>query len=1007
MSITQYSLRNRSVVWFVVVLFLLGGIWAFMDMGKKEDSTFVLKSAVVTCPYSGATPFQVEQLISEPIARELQSMRNIKKITSESYYGVSRIVVELQAGTPPKQIPQMWDELRRKAANVASQLPEGAGPIVVNDDFGDVYGLYYGLVADDGFAWSEMREWAQKLKTDILTIDGVEKVALYGEQQPVVNIYLTRSVLANFAVTPEMILKVMQQQNVVVNSGEVSGGEIAVRVLEMGAYNSVTDIENQLLIAADGRQFRLGDVARVERSYVEPPQTLMMVNNQRAIGIGVSTSDDEDVVAVGQKVNDCIEHFAESLPAGMEVVSIYPEDKIAEQANYSFALNILESVAIVMLIIMLAMGLRSGVVIGSSLILTIGGTMLVMYMMGEGINRTSLAGFVIAMGMLVDNAIVVVDNTLKSAQDGTRIDVGIVRGADGPKWSLLGATFIAILSFLPLYTAPSSVAEIIRPLFIVISVSLIISWVLALTQVPLFGVELLKPKRYVSRGGARWFRGVVWFMLRHRGAVVSIVVLIFVLSLHVMRGLPQNFFPQLEKNYFRADVLLPEGYDLSATSGNLAKMTSWLQRQKEVAKVTTTAGSTPLRYYLASGSYAPKSNYGNILIELHDKRSSAMMKERFERFVADSCPDVWLRASLFKLSPVPEAAIEIGFVGPDIDTLLHLTHQVKEIMWANADATNVRNSWGNRVATWMPHYSQIKGQRIGVARSDMAQWMRFATQGYPMAQMRQGDEVIPIVLKDDDVGGFNLSNLQSIPLFSASGKVYSLEQATADFEFDYQFGAVKKVNRRRVMKAQCDPVPGVNTMKLYGELMQRVSQEVEIPQGYTLEIFGEQESMDESNDALLSQVPLALILIFIILLLLFGNYRDPIAILLMTPLIFIGVVLGLAVMGKNFDFFALLGIIGLVGMNIKNAVILLSSIREMRRGGVEASEAVVNAAAERLLPVCLASFTTILALIPLLFDSLFGGMAASIMGGLLVATILTVLVLPVVYSLLYNIKVKK
>jgi multidrug efflux pump subunit AcrB len=328
-------------------------------------------------------------------------------------------------------------------------------------------------------------------------------------------------------------------------------------------------------------------------------------------------------------------------------------------------------------------------------------------------------------------------------------------------------------------------------------------------------------------------------------------------------------------------------------------------------------------------------------------------------------------------------------------------------MWDNPGATNVRNSWGNRVATWMPRYSQIKGQRIGVARSDVAQWMRFATQGYPMAQMRQGDEVIPIVLKDDDVGGFNLSNLQSIPLFSASGKVYSLEQATADFEFDYQFGAVKKVNRRRVMKAQCDPVPGVNTFKLYEELMQRASQEVEIPQGYALEIFGEQESVDESNDALLSQIPLALILIFIILLLLFGNYRDPIAILLMTPLIFIGVVLGLAVLGKNFDFFALLGMIGLVGMNIKNAVILIASIAEMRRKGVEASEAVVMAASERLLPVCLASFTTILALIPLLFDSLFGGMAAAIMGGLLVATILTVLVLPVVYSLLYNIKVKK
>ena len=1005
MSIPEYVLRNRSVVWFILALFIVGGVWAFLQMGKKEDSTFVLKSAVVTCQYDGATPYEVERLISEPLAREMQSMRNIKKVTSESYYGLSKVVVELESSTRAKEIPQLWDELRRKVMNMQPQLPAGAGPIVVNDDFGDVYGMYYGLAADEGFAWQDLRDWAQEIKRRVVTVAGVEKVVLFGEQKPVINLYITRSTLANFSITPDIIVSMMSQQNAVVNSGQIAAGELSVRVLETGAYATIDDIANQLLTAPDGRQFRLGDIARIEWDYLSPPSTLMYVDGQPAIGIGISTSSQADVVAVGQQVREVLNTLSEDMPVGIELVSLYPEDEIAQQANLSFMLNLAESLIIVILVIMLAMGLRSGSLIGSSLLFTIGGTMLLMYLFGEGINRTSLAGFIIAMGMLVDNAIVVTDNAQKSLSVGVSLREGFIRGADGPKWGLLGATLIAILSFLPLYLAPSAVAEIIKPLFVVIALSLLLSWVLAMTQVPLFGIYMLSSQPTIClQQHLGWFEGVLRRMLAHRWTVVCCSVVLLLVSIAAMRYMPHNFFPQLDKPYFRADVILPEGYDIGATQQNLDTMSRWLLQHPDVKRVSTTAGATPPRYYLASSSYASRPNYGNILVEVKNKRLTEDVKSQFDRFVADSCPDVWLRSSLFKLSPVPDATIEFGFLGDNVDTLLNLTQQVERLMRQDNRATNIRNSWGNLIPTWMPVYSQIKGQRIGVSRSRMVEWLTLATQGYRMGELRRGDEFVPILLKDDDVAGRNLSNLQSMPIFSQSGKVYSIEQASTRFDFEYSTAVVEQYNRQRVMKAQCDPVEGVNTQLLLDDLLRKVKSEVRIPDGYALKVFGEQESQAESNAALAANMPLALVLIFIVLLLLFGNYRDPIVILLMTPLIFIGVAGGLIFTGNSFDFFSLLGLIGLVGMNIKNAVILLSSINDLRTLGVPPVEAVVEAAKQRLVPVVLASMTTILALIPLLFDSLFAGMAATIMGGLLVATILTMGVLPVVYALFYKIR---
>ena len=1008
MSLPEYSLKNRKVVGFFLFILLAGGALGFVTLGKKEDSVFVIKSASLVCSYPGATPLEVEQLVTEPIEREVQSMRLVHKITSESYYGLSKILVELDPATRASEIPQLWDELRRKVLNIQPRLPAGASPVTVADDFGDVYGIYYGLSVDGGFTWAELRDWAQRIKTALVTVDGVQKVSLFGEQTPVVNVYVNLAALANFAIRPETIVATIGQQNTIVNSGEKQAGALQIQILEAGTYKGLDDISNQMLTAASGKQYRLGDIARVERGYADPPQTLMRVDGRRAVGIGISTEAQVDVVKTGEKIIRVLDGLMRQMPVGMDLTVLYPENRIAQQANATFVLNLAESVAIVILIIMLVMGFRAGVLIGSSLLFSIGGTLLLMQFLGEGLNRTSLAGFIIAMGMLVDNAIVVTDNAQQAMLRGVARRRAVVDGANAPRWSLLGATLIAIFSFLPLYLAPSSVAEIVKPLFVVLALSLLLSWVLALTQTPLFGDFMLRvnPAAHdpYDTKFYRAFDRLLAALLRWRWGVVAGVVALFAAALAVMGLMPQNFFPSLDKPYFRADVLLPEGYNIRDTERNLRTMEEWLHAQPEVKTVSVTMGSTPPRYYLASSSVSLRPNFGNILVELHDKGQTEAVEARFNAYVRAMCPDVWLRSSLFKLSPVPDAAIEFGFIGDDIDTLRRLTQAAEEIMWRTAGTVNIRNSWGNRVPTWLPLYSQMKGQRIGVTRSQMAQGITIATQGYRLGEYREGDQFMPILLKDENIDTYNLTNLQALPIFTPAGKVYSIEQATDGFRFEYRVGVVKRYNRQRVMKAQCDPGRGVNTMQLYATLRDSVLRGVVLPEGYSMKVFGEQESQQESNSALARYMPLTMVLIFIVLLLLFRNDREPAVILLMIPLIFIGVVLGLAVTGKVFNFFSLLGLLGLVGMNIKNAVVLVEQIGVLRSEGKGAYEALTAATRSRIVPVAMASGTTILGMLPLLFDSMFGAMAATIMGGLLVATLLTVCVLPVVYAIFYNIR---
>lgn len=1011
MNLPVYSLENKKIIYFFLAIMLIGGVYSFFKLPKKEDSPFVIKQAVLVTQYPGATPQEVEKLITEPIEREIQSMSDVFQIKSESYFGMSKISIELQPTLAPDYMPVKWDELRRKVANIQPRLPSGASAINVSDDFGDVFGIYYALTADEGFTYDDMRDWAQKIKTELTPIPGVQKVYLFGEQVQVVNVRISVPKLANLGIDPTAIQQVLQTQNLLVNTGEILTGTYQLRLRAEGTYKSIQDIRDQLIVTKGGGEVRLGDIATIERGYMDPPSNLMRVDGKRAIGIGVATGAKDDVVAVGNVVAEHLKEMEQLFPIGMDLKTIYPENRIADEANNGFILNLIESLLIVIVIIFLVMGSRAGMLVGSSLLFSVGGTLLIMLIWGVGLNRTSLAAFIIAMGMLVDNAIVVTDNAQVGIKRGLSRYQALVDGATKPQWALLGATFIAVCSFLPMYLAPASVAEIVKPLFIVLAVSLGLSWILALTQTTTFGNFILKEAKPGESADPydtklyHKFEHIMGRLIKRRYVTLSSVVATLFLSLFIMSIMPQSFFPIMNKPYFRADLIFPEGYGIDDVERNVLKIEEYLKNNDKIKSYSFTLGGSPVRYYLASSSIGPKPNFANVLIETKEAKDAQSEESKFYEYMVANYPDILTRSALFALSPVPDAAIEIGFIGDNIDTLVALTKRAQEIARKNDMVMEVRSSWGNKVPVWKPLYSQEKGLRLGITRQQMAYSLRSATNGVPLGEYREGDVFMPILLKDADRDSMNLNDIKTLPVYSAKGRSVKVEQVIDDFSLDYEYSVVKRYNRQRYMMMQCEPKRGANTMAAFSQLWQQIQEEVEVPEGYKLQYFGEQSEQDKGNRAIGANIPLMFGLIYVTLLFLFPKYyRKPVLIMCMLPLIFIGVVFGLLIFGKSLDFFAMLGLLGLIGMNIKNAIVLVDEIGLQLNSGLAPVNAVIEATKTRIVPVTMASGTTILGMLPLLGDAMFAGMAATIMGGLFVSTVLTIFVLPVTYCIFFKIK---
>ncbi len=1010
MNIAKYALDNKQVIYFFLAIILLGGVLAYDMLGKREDAPFVVKEMIITTLYPGASQYEVQEQITEIIEREVQAHPLVDWIKSESRPGYSYVHVSMYQSIAGEEFQQIWDEMRRKVLNVQPQLPKEAGTIMVNDDFGDVFGIYYTLTADDGYSYEELEDYAQYIKQHLVTVKDVAKVKLFGIQDRIVNVYISEQKLSNAGITPADIEQAIISQNKLVNSGRLQTGHVEIRVDAVGTFQSLVEIENLIITGKSGNQIRLQDLATVEKSYVDPPSTKMRMNGAPAIGIGVATRIGGNSVKMGTKVSTELREIEALLPHGIEIIGVYHEDEVAVAANNDFLINLAISVGIVVFIILLAMGTRAGILIGTSLLFTIAGTLLFMMPADIELHRTSLAAIIIAMGMLVDNAIVVTGNAQIGIARGVKRKKALIDGATLPQWGLLGATIIATISFLPLYLAPNNTAEIIKPLFVVLAIALTLSWVFALIQTTVFGDFILKEgsgeagKDPYDTPFYHKLTGFIETIVAWRWVTVAVVFGLFFLSIFLFKFVKQDFFPAINKKQFKVDYFLPQGTDINTLERDIMKMEKFLLAREDVENVSISLGAPPLRYYLATISWSPRPHYANLVIETSDYVAADSVIRIFKNHLDNNYPDGMSVMHKFKVSPYPDATIEATFDGPDEKVLRNLAEQAKAIMRAEPLVNNVRDSWGERTFKIEPVYSQNKGRIAKVTRSEMATAIQRVTDGQRIGEYREKEYVLPIVLKDVNRNIYDYSNFGSIPIMNNSGSIVSLEQVTDELNLDWEERVIGKYNRELSLVAQCELEPGIGNKEAEAKLMPLI-EAIDLPPGYTLWWDGIYEDQVDSTNAIMANMLLTVVLIISILMLLFADIRKTTIVILMVPLVMIGVTFSFLASGLMFGFFAILGLLGLVGMVIKNAIVLFDQAEEeIKTNGKSKYQSIIIAARSRAIPVSMAAGTTILGMIPLLPDPMFGGMAVTIMGGLFVATILTIIVLPAFYAIFFNLK---
>ena len=1011
MKLVKYFLSKKPVTILLLVLVLAGGLLAYVKMGKLEDAPFTIKQALVLTPYPGASPSEVQSQVTDVLEESIQALGELYYLKTENRAGLSKITVYVKKETRADEMQQLWDKLRRKVSDVQSKLPEGAGPSVVNDDFGDVLGVFYGLTGS-GHSYRELEDEAKLIKNEILKVKDVAKVEIYGTQTPTIDISVSPSVMARSGITMADIARAFEAQNKVVDAGGIDVGSNRLRIESTGNFYSLDDIRNLTIVSRTGEHFRLADITRIEESYQTPASNLMRINGQPAVGIAISTVPTGNVVDMAAAVKESLQQMSGSMPEGFELVTLYDQGYESAVANQGFILNLIISVLTVVAILLFFIGFKNGLLIGSGLVFSIFATLIVMLCTDIALQRMSLAAIIIAMGMLVDNAIVVSDSALVNMQRGMRKRVAIMRACSSTALPLLAATVIAILTFLPIYFSPHITGELLSSLVIVIGVSLMFSWVFALTQTPFFIQEFVRRPRPEELKSALFdgkyynmFRRSLHWVIKHRYATIACMVLLLVLSAWSFKFIPKVFVPALDKQYFTVDVWLPEGSNIDETGKLAEEMAAYIRTHGEAEMVSTFIGRTPPRYYLSNVAFGPQSNYTQLLVKCHTSEESRRLNAALQDSIRLKFPGPLIKVNKFELSPLTEAVIEARFLGPDPAVLDSLVGQAIEIMRRNPKVADARNEWGNMALMLRPVYDPVKAGELGITKAQMMQSVKSISDGVPVGIYRDNEKKVPVLLKSE---GYDITDAASLGNFSVWNGERSapLSQVTERIETTWEFPQMRTYNRQLSMDAMCGVKPGHTMAEVHGEIRSEI-EAMPLPPGYTFFWDSQYKDQGEAMEAIAKYFPLAFLMLIVILVALFGNFRQPIIILCILPLSLIGVAVGMLLTGFDFGFFPIAGWLGLLGMIIKNVIVLIDEINIQRREGVPAYTAVIESTVSRTRPVLMAATTTILGMIPLLFDIAFGGMAATIIFGLTFATLLTLFVTPALYILFYRIKINK
>ncbi|MEG1544740.1 MAG: efflux RND transporter permease subunit, partial [Tannerellaceae bacterium] len=879
---------------------------------------------------------------------------------------------------------------------------------IVNDDFGDVLGVFYGLQGE-AHSYRELEDQAKFLKNELLKIKNVAKIELYGIQNRTIEVTLLPAVMAQSGITTADLAQAFEKQNKVIDAGAIENDENRLRIEATGNFTSLEEIGNLTITSKSGEYFRLGEIAEISEAYTTPARNYMKINNTPAIGIAISTVADGNVVEMAEWVKTRIGELKDELPAGYTLTAVYDQGYESAVANNGFILNLIISVITVVAILLFFIGLKNGLLVGSGLVFSIFATLIYMYAHGIALQRMSLAAIIISMGMLVDNAIVVSDLTLMNMQRGMRKRIAILRAVSSTAIPLLAATLIAILTFMPVYLSPDITGEILSSFFIVIAVSLLFSWVFAITQTPFYLQEYARRPRKEDLKGELYqgrvynlFRTTLGGVIRKKYWVIGVLVVLLGFSAWGFRFIPNVFMPQLDKKYFTIDLRMPEGTRIERMDEVVAEVTDFLQAYDQTRQVSTFIGQTPPRYYLANAAFGPQSNYAQCLVEASTPKESRAMQQMLRDTIHSRFPELYIRVNRFELSPIPEALIEARFRGSDPAVLDSLTEAALAIMRRNPKVTNAHNEWGNMAMKVKADYDPVKAGKLGIGKNNLMEATRSIGDGVPVGIYREGDKKVPVLLKSDVDREMDLQQLGDFAVWNGTNSA-PLSQLTKEIGIDWEYTQVRTYNRELSMAAMCDVRQGSTMKEVQAEIREEI-ENIPLPDGYSFFWDSQFKTQKEGMEALVKYFPLALLLLVLILVALFRNFKQPLIIFAVLPLSIIGMVVGLLLTGFEFGFFCIAGWLGLLGMIIKNVIVLMDEVNIQRREGVVPYQAIIEATVSRARPVLMAATTTICGMIPLLFDVVFGGMAATIVFGLTFATLLTLFVTPALYAMFYHVK---
>ncbi len=1014
MNIAEFSIKNQILSVIIILLSLAGGWQAYQNMARFEDPEFTIRTAVIFTQYPGGSPEQVAREVTEPLETALQQLQEVKEVRSKSSAGVSEINVDVkyEFSKNKEDLQVIWTKIRNKVKDAQRSLPSQASTPIVNDDFGDVYGLYYFITGPD-YSPAELRQYAKSLQKELLQIKGVAKVALAGEQQEAIFVEISRDTAAVLGVSVSKLYEILGAQNDVVASGNVAIGDQRLIIDPSGGIDSIESIKNLLVsTSSDGKITYLKDIAHVYRGYQTPASKLIRYNKQDAIAIGVSNVAGGNVVVMGDAVNAKLQESLSRRPIGMEVHEYYHQGSIVEASVDNFVMNVLAALAIVIVTIFLFMGIRSAIVIGFILLLTIGATLATMNMISIPMHRISLGALIIALGMMVDNAIVVTEGILVGLKNGAKklqIAKDIVSQT---KWPLLGGTLVGIIAFAPIGLAPGETAEYTGDLFWVVMISLLFSWIFAITLTPLACYWLLpqnEDEGQVDKPSALTlkYKAFMKVVLNYRWPVIFVAIGLFAASVWGAKFMTQGFFPQSTSPQMVVDYWLPEGTKIEKTAQDMKVLEQFVSEMDGVNAVQSLVGGGGLRFMLTYGSEPNNGSYGQLLVRVDDYHEIDGMLPKVQAYVAQRFPTAQAKAWRFVLGPGGGSKIEAVFKGNDPKILRQLANQAKDIMASDSQSLSVKDDWRQPVSVIEPVYSESKGRRAGISRQDLANALADYYSGKTVGMYRENEDLIPIVSRVPDSQNATIDDIYNIQvLSSATGRSVPIAQVTNGFRTIWRDSIIRREDRIFTITAQCDPVAGVPASVLQARIQAKI-EAIELPDGYTLKWDGEAGNSSESSNDLMSTIPLGLLAMVLVVVILFGKIRQPVVIWLVVPLSFIGVVFGLVTTGIPLEFMGILGVLSLSGLLIKNAIVLVDQMDFEIDQGKARFDAIIDSATSRVRPVMMGTLTTVLGVIPLFFDAFFQSMAVVLVFGLTFATLLTLILIPVLYSVFMRVSNKE